>query len=466
MFFNVNGAYSSESSSQNEDDEESSVEIPPTATFTLGKGGKKGKVNLTLRSDLKYLDVEVRKTFCVPRKRNFSIAVKNIFAARLENDPVEVEVDHRVHQEAFKEDDGRCNNRPLVIHYVKKDKKNVNKLLWKRLILNGSNLTRWKKAVSAAVTFAVKEIEQRPKRLLIFVNPYGGVGEARKVFKTEVGPLFCAAGIEFEMIETERANHALDLLKNDFDDDNLRRFDGVVCVGGDGIFNEVFNGVLQRSAENAGINLNKGDPVKPPDGLRLGVIPAGSTDAVALTLHGVIDVITSALNIVLGRRRSLDVAGIYTAAHNNNNSKPWRFERFSMTMASYGYFGDLLAHSEELRWVGPHRYDVSGAKTLLMNRRYEGVVKYVKDAEPETGDPVDLTPCGRGCSICSETTRRKNRSINHGHEEQREKVTKVVKGKFAVVSGVSFSTNFHREQTIRIGQKVKNKRTNICLYVF
>ena len=92
----------------------------------------------------------------------------------------------------------------------------------------------------------------RPRRLLVFINPYGGTGKASKIFHTTAGPLLSLSGISCEVVETERANHATDMLQSraDIEED----FDGVVCVGGDGMFNEIFNGMLRRTANANGID--------------------------------------------------------------------------------------------------------------------------------------------------------------------------------------------------------------------
>ena len=41
--------------------------------------------------------------------------------------------------------------------------------------------------------------------------------------------------------------------------------------------------------------------------------------------------------------------------------KQEEFVKYSITMTSYGYYGDLLADSERFRWMGPKRYNWSGA---------------------------------------------------------------------------------------------------------
>lgn len=71
---------------------------------------------------------------------------------------------------------------------------------------------------------------------------------------------------------------------------------GIVAVGGDGVFHEVFNGLLNARA-SAGPELSAA-----LGALRVAHIPAGSTDAVACTLHGTRSVFTAAMHIALGDR--------------------------------------------------------------------------------------------------------------------------------------------------------------------
>ena len=63
-----------------------------------------------------------------------------------------------------------------------------------------------------------------------------------------------------------------------------------------------------------------------------------------------------------------------------------------MTMVSYGYFGDLMRHSERLRWLGKYRYDVSGVRTFLAHRSYHGTLTYT-EAAPPTSTASDY--CGQ-----------------------------------------------------------------------
>lgn len=49
--------------------------------------------------------------------------------------------------------------------------------------------------------------------------------------------------------------------------------------------------------------------------------------------------------------------------------------RYAVCVASYGYMGDLMRTSERLRFLGPARYCLAGAWTLLRGASYEAQVK-------------------------------------------------------------------------------------------
>lgn len=82
----------------------------------------------------------------------------------------------------------------------------------------------------------------RPKNLMVFVNPICGKGNGCKIWEI-VAPLFSHAKVATKVIVTERVGHAYDILKS-LTDKELRSFSGIVAVGGDGLFNEVLNGLL------------------------------------------------------------------------------------------------------------------------------------------------------------------------------------------------------------------------------
>lgn len=351
------------------------------SNFWLGHKGK-AKVNLSLTED--DLNVELSKTLCFPRKAEISIPIQYILAVHLTSSSTSNRSSPDsggMTNEAFNSNrsyeaiptsppPNNSSGRHLdcmTIHYAKQEMKTVSKWRWKKLVLrqmtdsdSSDVMVKWKQTLVNAIR---PYSAQRPKRLLVFINPYGGLGEAKHIFKHKVVPLFSATGVEYEVIETERANHAMEHMR-DCAIARLNGFDGVICVGGDGIFNEIFTGLLRRSLES---DVAEQSTSKSREhfgsNIRIGVIPAGSTDAVALSIHGSNNVESAAMHVVLGDERKIDVASVHLGEN---------LERFSMTMASYGYFGDLLALSEKNRWMGPKRYDLAGFQTFWKNKGYEG----------------------------------------------------------------------------------------------
>ncbi|XP_028398134.1 ceramide kinase-like [Dendronephthya gigantea] len=225
---------------------------------------------------------------------------------------------------------------------------------------------------------------KRPKKLLIFVNPYGGKKQAPKIFRNKVEPLFHLAKIDMEVVETTRADHAKDFITSEPD---LTEYDGIISVGGDGMFSEILNGILMRKNKHASSS-TEFNPEKPE--IKLGIIPAGSTDCVCYCTTGCIDAVTSALQIITGEDQPLDISSIHSGSE---------LLRYSVSFAGYGFFGDVMKDSEKLRWAGVKRYDISGAKIFLANRFYEGELSYLISSDAQ-GHPQDKNKCRTGCSVC------------------------------------------------------------------
>ncbi|XP_008437007.2 ceramide kinase isoform X4 [Cucumis melo] len=289
----------------------------------------------------------------------------------------------------------------------------------------------------------------RPKNLLVFVNPRSGKGIGSRTWEA-VAPIFLRAKINTKVIVTERANHAFDVMATTSNKD-LKMYDGIVAVGGDGFFNEILNGFLLSrhlahypptpsdiidcrqtegnypneainaivngsedqapllsSAKHGGLGLstswNSTDHASEFSAFhtwfRFGIIPAGSTDAIVMCSTGCRDPITSTLQIVLGKRVHLDIAQV-VRWKKTPTSKFDPCVRYAASFAGYGFYGDVIAESEKLRWMGPRRYDYAGTRVFLRHSSYEAEVAYVDTKSEDTNANGKRVLCRSNCSICN-----------------------------------------------------------------
>ncbi|XP_051916301.1 ceramide kinase-like isoform X1 [Hippocampus zosterae] len=277
-------------------------------------------------------------------------------------------------------------------------------------------------------------ISGRPTRLLVYINPYGGKRQAKRVYKQKVAPLFALAGVGTHVIVTEYANHARDHLREEAE---LEKYDGVVCVGGDGMFSELVHGLVWRTQKDGGVDVDGPQRTLIACSLRIGIIPAGSTDCICFATVGTNDPVTSALHIIVGDSQPMDVSSV----HRDDT-----FLRYSVSLLGYGFYGDVLTDSERKRWMGPARYDLAGLKMFLTHRHYEGTVSYLP-AGAGVGQPRDASRCRSGCSVCQD-----NKTLllgragvdqtdpkEDGDAEKAEAGWRSIRGKFLAINAASMS---------------------------
>ncbi|KAA8587903.1 hypothetical protein FQN60_001097, partial [Etheostoma spectabile] len=149
----------------------------------------------------------------------------------------------------------------------------------------------------------------------------------------------------------------------------LDEYDGVVCVGGDGSVAELCHALVLRA------QLDADSPEKPvAPVLPLGIIPAGSTDVVSCSVHGVRDPVTAALHIVLGHLQQVDMCSF---------SSLGQLVCFGFS-AMFGFGGRSLARAEKKRWMpSSRRREYALVKTLARLRD--------QDQDPESGGEESWT---------------------------------------------------------------------------
>ncbi|XP_022620275.1 ceramide kinase-like [Seriola dumerili] len=274
-------------------------------------------------------------------------------------------------------------------------------------------------------------VANRPKHLLIYINPYGGKRQGKRIYEQKVAPLFAAAGVSTDVIVTEYANHARDHLRTEAE---LKKYDGVVCVGGDGMFSEIIHGLIWRTQIDGGVDPNCPDETLLTCSLRIGIIPAGSTDCICFATVGTNDPVTSALHIIVGDSQPMDVCSVH---HNN------AFLRYSVSLLGYGFYGDVLTDSERKRWMGPARYDLSGLKMFLTHHYYEGTVSYLP-ARGIIGTPRDAARCRSGCAVCQHngqllTERSEKYEMDETSDSESDGEWRTIRGKFLAINAASMS---------------------------
>ncbi|KAM9486150.1 ceramide kinase-like protein [Clarias gariepinus] len=211
--------------------------------------------------------------------------------------------------------------------------------------------------------------KHRPKSLKVFINPISHKKEAYQIYRDRVAPLFKLADIQTDVTVTKSKGHALSILK----ECNLDEYDGVVCVGGDGSVAEVAQGLLLRAQMDAERDTHSTfTPVSAP--LPLGVIPAGSANVVACSVHGVKHPVTAALHIILGHRQPVDLCSV---------SSMGGLLRFGFC-AMLGFGGQALAVAERLNWIPPtQRHELALISALAQLRPEDCELSFIPSS---TGD--------------------------------------------------------------------------------
>ena len=199
-----------------------------------------------------------------------------------------------------------------------------------------------------------------PQRICVVVNPHCGQRVGRRVLE-RVKPIFEEAGVELDIVETEYAGHAREVIQGL----DLQGEDAFCAVGGDGTMHEVINGLLTRS-----------DDISLP----IGLIPAGTGNSF---LHGFecLDPLEAARRIVEGKTRPIDVAQVTLGDR----------VLYAFNIVGWGMVTDILIQSERLRWLGENRYTVASALEVLKGRRRSA--RLVIEGEESVDDFVFVLAC-------------------------------------------------------------------------
>ncbi|KAJ6491464.1 ATP-NAD kinase-like domain-containing protein [Mycena vulgaris] len=213
--------------------------------------------------------------------------------------------------------------------------------------IQGAAMLKW---VSDIQTRAYKGITPR-RRFLVVVNPHGGQGKAKQLWKEIIEPIFTAAGCVVYVQYTGPVlspTNAAAIARNV----DLTAYDALVPVSGDGIVNELINGLASRPDAVTALRM----PIAP--------IPAGSGNALSVNIMGpvkVLDVAYAALNAIKGQPIPLDICSVTQGDT----------RIYSFLSQAFGLIADLDLGTEWIRWVGGIRFVLGYLYGVLTGRRYE-----------------------------------------------------------------------------------------------
>eukprot|EP00250_Pteridium_aquilinum_P013691 c21507_g2_i1 orf=57-2024(-) len=207
---------------------------------------------------------------------------------------------------------------------------------------------------------------QSDRVMLVVLNPRSGRGCARKIYDSKVEPILKLAGIKLTVVETSGPHDAQNLAATM---DLSTCTNGIICVGGDGIVNEVLNGLLSREDTSS-------------RGIAIGIIPAGSDNSLIWTVMGIRDPASAAMAIVKGGLISTDIISVEWMKTGDS--------QMGHTITYYGFMSDVLELSEKYqRRFGPLRYFVAGAMKFLCLAGYECEVEYLPVVDQGNQEKTD-----------------------------------------------------------------------------
>ncbi|KAF9995467.1 hypothetical protein BGZ79_010847 [Entomortierella chlamydospora] len=161
----------------------------------------------------------------------------------------------------------------------------------------------------------------KPRRILLLVNPNGGVGRAKTISDTIAKPMLEHSGLTFHEKYTEYGKHAVDIAHKV----DLKELDTLIVISGDGVLHEIINGLLTRPDWDQARHLP------------IGIIPAGSGNAIATSI-GTRNPIVATLAVIRGETSKLDIFSL---------SQLDRPRIYSMLMFSWGMMADADIESDK-----------------------------------------------------------------------------------------------------------------------
>lgn len=257
---------------------------------------------------------------------------------------------------------------------------------------------------SSSIT--VRPLKHQPVRqLLIFINPKSGPGKAVELFMKSAKPILDRSHLQYAIIITKRALEAYEYCRDELDLNVQRE---IVGVGGDGIIFEILNGVMaQINCRPCYVNETDERKRQILSRIRIGVIPAGTSNALASAIGAQLQVgqapsvERAAFIIARGLYRPLDIVSMIQQQQQPQpstqqsttttttvvgetaqpvQSPPPAFTRyFAFLSLTWAFIADVDLGTENLRWMGSLRNYVGVLKGFGQYKMYNGKLEWLHD---------------------------------------------------------------------------------------
>lgn len=200
-------------------------------------------------------------------------------------------------------------------------------------------------------------------KIKVLLNPYSNRWNARTRWP-EADAALKAAGVDFDLSVSERADHLVDLAA----DAVKQGFTTIVVAGGDGSIGEVVNGI------------SKSWDGKNKFPATLGIIPLGSANDFAFALGLPLDLTEAAKTIASGKTKPVDLCKCNERLFINNSG---------LCLEPY-----VTTKHERIHWIkGIARYLVAAVWAIMDKPEWRGDLKW---DDGEFNGPLSLVSVGNG----------------------------------------------------------------------
>ena len=175
-------------------------------------------------------------------------------------------------------------------------------------------------------------------KVLLITNPKSGILSFEDSLNNVINQ-FKKYDIEYTLSKTEYAAHAVELVKQA----DLKQYDSVCAMGGDGTLFEVLNGMLSRS-ENERIPIS--------------IIPNGTGNSFMKTV-GIENVVDAIGKISKNEPKNLDMMRVVCGEN----------IYYSLNLIGWGMATDISVLAEKLRFFGGQRYNIASVFEIIKNKK-------------------------------------------------------------------------------------------------